>query len=120
NVTGVQTCALPISASAAESARDQGVQDHPIPDVDVAHRGADLHDGARVLVPEYVRKLYPALVGPLPLDDVQIGPAHPGRVHLDQHVQGPLDPGIGNLVDRWWALVLVHTYGTHHASSGWP
>src|SRR5699024_5867574 len=117
-VLAVHVVARP--AGAAESARDQGVQDHPVPDVDVAHRGADLHDGARVLVPEHVRKPYPALVGPLPLDDVQIGPAHPGRVHLDQHVQGTFDPGIGNLVDRWWALVLVYAYGTHHASSGRP
>src|SRR5699024_1543670 len=73
----------------------------------------DRYDSAGVLVPDSVREVDPALVGPLALDDVQVGPAHAGGVDVDQDVERRLEAGFVDVVDRRRLAVLVDAYGLH-------
>jgi hypothetical protein len=54
-------------AREAQPARDEGVDEDRVADLDIRHAGADLVYAARVLVAGRVQQPDPGLLGPLPL-----------------------------------------------------
>ena len=83
------------AAVGAYAARADAGDDDAVADREVAHRRADLEDGADALVPED-----PALghSGHVALEDVQVGAADRGRVDPDDGVGGIDELGVGDLV----------------------
>ena len=81
-------------AGAAQPAGRRRVQDHGVADGDVGHRRADLVHPAGVLVADRVGQRRVHRLGPLALDDVQVGAAHAGAADLDHHVERALDRGL--------------------------
>ena len=74
-------------AGAAQPAGDQRMHDHLVALGDVGDRRADRVHPAGVLVADRVRQLDLGLLGPLALEDVQVGAAHPGAADLDDDVE---------------------------------
>ena len=74
-------------AGPAQPAGRRRVQDHRVADGHVGHRGADLVHPAGVLVADRVGQRRAHRLGPLALDDVQVGAAHAGAADLDDHVE---------------------------------
>ena len=70
-----QCMSSPRRHARAQPAGDERVHDHRVADLDVRDTGADLVDPAGVLVPGRVGQRDLRLLGPLPLLDVQVGPA---------------------------------------------
>ena len=66
-------------------------------------------------MPDHVGQVGVLDVGPLALEDVQVGPADPGAADLDDDVEGTLELRFGDVVDRGVGVVLVHADGLH----GW-
>ena len=50
---------------------------------------------------------------PLPLDDVQVGPADAGAADLDDDIQGTADLRLGHVVNDRRAVKFVQSYGFH-------
>ena len=50
---------------------------------------------------------------PLPLDDVQVGPAHSRAADLDDDIQGTADLRLGHVVNDRRAVKFVQSYGFH-------
>src|SRR5207247_10237701 len=69
------------AARLAGAARDVRVDDHALSRAEGARIAAALDDPPRVLVPEDASRRRP-LAGPV-LEDVQVGSADPGALHLD-------------------------------------
>jgi hypothetical protein len=92
------------------------VQDHGVADRDVGDPGADLVYPAGVLVAERVRQLGVHRLGPLALDDVQVGAAHPGPTDLDNDVERTLYGRLRHLVDHRPLVIPVDPDGLHDSS----
>src|SRR4029453_5297116 len=105
---------VPGPAVAAEPAGGQGMEDHGVAGGDVADGGAEVVDPAGVLVAEGVgqRRVGVQLV-PLAEVEVDVGPAHAGPTDLDDHVEGALDLGLLDVVNRWPHVVLVEPHCLH-------
>src|SRR5215510_3218492 len=100
-------------AGPAQSAGDQRMQDDPIAFGDASYRCSGGDDRAGVLVTDDVRQLDAALLGPLPLDDVEVGPTDPGCVDMDEHVERALDGGLRDVVEARRLVVLVDSNCLH-------
>src|SRR3954464_13729387 len=107
------------TARTAQPARDERVDDDRVADLDVRHAGADLVDPAGVLVARRVGQLDLGLLGPLPLLDVQVGAAEPGRPDLDDDVERPRDLRLVDLVHLQGLVVRVQASRLHDATSWW-
>src|SRR3954463_16815912 len=107
------------TARTAQPARDERVDDDRVADLDVRHAGADLVDPAGVLVARRVGQLDLGLLGPLPLLDVQVGAAEPGRPDLDDDVERPRDLRLVDLVHLQGLVVRVQASRLHDAPSWW-
>src|SRR5215218_6815305 len=101
----------------AQAAGDERVDDDGVADLDVRHRRADLVDPAGVLVAGRVGQLDLGLLGPLPLLDVQVRPAQPGRPDLNHHVERTGDLGLVDLVELQGLVVRVQARRPHAATS---
>ena len=77
-------------ARAAQTARDDRVNDHRIARFDRRDTAADVLDPTGVLVPQDVGQLDLDLVLPDPLDDVQVRAAQTGAANAHDDVVGPL------------------------------
>src|SRR5581483_5262230 len=107
----------PPPAGQAQSARRLRVQDHRVSD---GHVGDTLTDGvhpARVLVADRVRQLRIHGVGPLALEYVQVGAAHPGTADLHDDVERAGQDRFRDVVQQRWLVVVVHPYGLHRIST---
>jgi hypothetical protein len=104
---------IPGPAGAAQAAGRRRMQDDGVADGHVGDRGPDLVYPPGVLMPEDVRqrRVHPLI--PLPLDDVQVGPAHPGPADLDDDIQGAADLRLGHVVNDRRAVKFVQSYGFH-------
>jgi hypothetical protein len=100
-------------ARPAEPAGGQRVQDHSVAGLHVSDRRAHLADPTSVLVPERVRQPDATAIGPLSLDDVQVGSTKPRPTDLDDHVVRPLDARLGNVLDDGTLVVAVQANGLH-------
>ncbi len=89
------------------------MQDHGVANRDIGHGGPDLVHPPGVLVPEDVgqRRVHPLI--PLPLDDVQVGPADAGATDLDDDIQGAANLRLGHVVNDRRAVKFVQSYGFH-------
>jgi hypothetical protein len=105
------------AARAAEAARHEGVDDDGVADGDVGDGGAHLVDPARVLVAERVRKLDPALLLPLALDNVQVGAAEacPADPHDDVERVG--GPRLLHLLENELLVIVVQPRCLHRCAS---
>src|SRR4051794_21168036 len=106
-------------AGATQAARDERVDDDGVADLDVRHAGADLVDPARVLVAGRVGKLDLGLLGPLPLLDVEVRAAQPGRADLHDDVERAGDLRLVDLVHLQRLVVGVQARRLHGATSSW-
>ena len=93
------------------------MEDHGVIAAHVGDRGADLADPPGVLVTERVRQGDVALLRPLALDDVQVGPTQPGPADLDDDVQGAGDARFGHIVEDRLLLVCVEPDRFHSRTS---
>jgi hypothetical protein len=50
---------------------------------------------------------------PLPFDNVQVGPAHPGPADLHDDIQGTANLRFGHVVNDRRAVKLMQSYGFH-------
>src|SRR6266566_3713240 len=108
--------AVHVLARAASTAQPAGgcrVQDHGVTDLHAGDRGADRVHPARILVTERVRKRDPHRLGPLTLDDVQVGAAHAGSADLHDHVERALDGRLRCLLDHGLLVVPVQPNCLH-------
>ena len=85
------------ATSRAGTIRDEGVYDHRVALLEVAHPWPHAFHPAGIFVSRGVRKLNAHLVAPDALDDVQVGPAEPSPPDPDNHVIGVLDLWIRDL-----------------------
>ena len=107
-------------AGPAQPAGDQRVDDDLVAFLDIGDRRSDRIRPAGVLVPDRVRQLNLRLLGPLALQDMQIGPAHTGSADLDDDVERS-----GRRRDRFLLhlevlVVADHLDGSHGAHSSAP
>src|SRR2546426_5421075 len=90
------------SASAAKAAGDEWMDDDSITHCNVADCRSDFVDPPGILVTECIRQFHPRFLCPLPLDDMQIGPAQASAANPHHHVERSrhlrlwhfLDPGL--------------------------
>ncbi len=104
-------------AGPAQPARRRRVQDDRVADLHVGHRRADLVHPARVLVAERVRQGRVHCLGPLALDDVQVGTAHPGTADLHHDVERALHGRFRYLLDHWLLVVPMQPDRLHVSPS---
>src|SRR5579859_66426 len=102
-------------AGPAQPAGRGRVQDHGVADGHVGDRRADLVYPAGVLVAERVGQRGVHRGVPLPLDDVQVGPADAGPADLHDDVQRALDARLGHLVDDGMGVVTMDPDSLHGA-----
>ena len=101
--------ALHVVAGPAGQAQPAGrlrVQDHRVADGHVRDALADLVHPAGVLVADHVGKVGVHRLGPVAVDDVQVGAADAGAADLDDDVEGPLERRLRYVVDLgvlWYA-----------------
>src|SRR4051812_9257282 len=107
------------TARTAQPARDERVAADRVADRDVRSAGADRVDPAGVRVARRVGQLGLGLLGPLPLLDVQVGAAEPGRPDLDDDVERPQDLRLVDLVHLQGLVVRVQASRLHDATSWW-
>ncbi len=108
----------PAPAGQAQPAGRLRVQDHGVADGDVGDALADLVDPAGVLVADDVGQLGVHGLGPVAVDDVQVGAADAGAADLDDHVERALERGLRYVVDLGIFVVRVHPDGLHRHTSG--
>src|SRR4051794_22319660 len=107
------------TARAAQPAGDERMDDDRVADLDVRDARADLVDPPGVLVARGVGQLDPGLLGPLPLLDVQVGAAEPGRPDLDDDDERPRDLRLVDLLHLQGLVVRVQASRLHDAPPGW-
>jgi hypothetical protein len=100
-------------AGQAQPARGLRVQDHGVADGHVGDARADLVHPARVLVPDDVGQRRVLRLGPVAVDDVQVGAADPRAPDLHDHVERPLERRLRDVVDLRIGVVAVHADGLH-------
>src|SRR5207249_11517984 len=86
-------------AGAAETARNERVDDDRIADGHVVHRRAHLVNPAGVLVAQDIWQPDARLLLPLALNDVQVGAAQTGAANAHDHVVGTGDLGVRYLFE---------------------
>src|SRR3984885_761435 len=96
----------------AVSARDVEWQAHPVTDLDLLHRLADLDNPPEVLVPKRASLFE---VGP-PFIHVQVRATDVGARDLHQGVRGLLDPWVWNVADANVPWTVIDN-SFHHATS---
>src|SRR3954452_14089864 len=101
------------AAAPAQPARDVRVHDDGVADLQVGDTGPDLAHPAGVLVPGRVGQPDLRLLGPLPLLDVQIGAAEPGRTDPHDDVERPGGPRLVALVEPQRLVVAVQPGRVH-------
>src|SRR3954467_3877323 len=91
------------------------MQDHRVTDREVGDAVAYRVDPAGVLVSQHIGQ--PGILNglPLPLDDVQVGPADPGAADPDDDVQRARYLRLRDLVDRRILVVVVQPNSSHRA-----
>ena len=104
-------------AGVAQAVGRCGVQDDGVADGHVGDRRADLVHPARVLVAEDVGQRGAHGGVPLPLDDVQVGPADAGAADLHDDVERPADLRLGHVVDHRLGVEFMQPDGLHGSSS---
>src|SRR3954465_4216515 len=91
------------------------MQDHRVTDREVGDAVAYRVDPAGVLVSQHIGQ--PGILNglPLPLDDVQVGPADPGAADPDDDVHRARDLRLRDFVDRRVLVVVVQPNSLHRA-----
>ena len=112
--------ALHVAAAPARQAQPAGglrVQDHRVADRDVGDAVADRVHPARVLVADHVGQRRVHRLGPVAVDDVQVGAAHAGATDLHDDVERTLERGLRDVVDLGILVVRVYPDGLHRGTS---
>ena len=89
------------------------MQDHLVPDGDVAHRCAHRVHPAGVLVADRVRQGDAGFLFPLAFQDVQVGAADAGTADAHDDVQRSIDGGFGDLGELELGVISDHLDGSH-------
>src|SRR5690349_13013939 len=107
-------------AGTAQAAARRRVQDHRVAHRHVGDPGTHFLHPSGVLVTEDVWQYGLRSLGPLALDDVQVGAAYPGAADLNDHVERALDDRLGHFLDHGVAMVFMQADGFHCSSSPSP
>ena len=93
------------------------MQDHGVADRHVGDAVADGVHPARVLVADHVGERRVHRLGPVAVDDVQVGAAHARPTDLHDDVERTLERGLRDVVDLGILVVRVYPDGLHRGTS---